>query len=89
VVREINKFSNNVMAQQLFLTLALQADPGRAGHAGGGARAPAALAGARTGDLGAEAGHRQRLGPVARRAGIGAAAGAAAAAGHDSPGWPS
>jgi D-alanyl-D-alanine carboxypeptidase/D-alanyl-D-alanine-endopeptidase (penicillin-binding protein 4) len=29
-VREINKFSNNVMAQQLFLTLALQRDPGRA-----------------------------------------------------------
>jgi D-alanyl-D-alanine carboxypeptidase/D-alanyl-D-alanine-endopeptidase (penicillin-binding protein 4) len=26
-VRDINKFSNNVMAQQLFLTLALQADP--------------------------------------------------------------
>jgi D-alanyl-D-alanine carboxypeptidase/D-alanyl-D-alanine-endopeptidase (penicillin-binding protein 4) len=29
VVREINKFSNNVMAQQLFLTMALQADPQR------------------------------------------------------------
>ena len=29
VVREINKFSNNVMAQQLFLTLALQRDPTR------------------------------------------------------------
>jgi len=28
-VREINKFSNNVMAQQLFLTLALQAAPER------------------------------------------------------------
>ena len=28
-VREINKFSNNVMAQQLFLTLALQQDPAR------------------------------------------------------------
>jgi len=27
-VRDINKFSNNVMAQQLFLTLALQAAPG-------------------------------------------------------------
>jgi D-alanyl-D-alanine carboxypeptidase/D-alanyl-D-alanine-endopeptidase (penicillin-binding protein 4) len=27
VVRDINKFSNNVMAQQLFLTLALQANP--------------------------------------------------------------
>jgi serine-type D-Ala-D-Ala carboxypeptidase/endopeptidase (penicillin-binding protein 4) len=30
VVRDINKFSNNVMAQQLFLTLALQQDPARA-----------------------------------------------------------
>lgn len=29
-VRDINKFSNNVMAQQLFLTLALQARPGQA-----------------------------------------------------------
>lgn len=28
VVREINKFSNNVMAQQLFLTLAAQRNPG-------------------------------------------------------------
>jgi len=30
LVRDINKFSNNVMAQQLFLTLALQATPGQA-----------------------------------------------------------
>ena len=37
VVRDINKFSNNVMAQQLFLTLALQAT----------AAAPATLEGAR------------------------------------------
>jgi D-alanyl-D-alanine carboxypeptidase/D-alanyl-D-alanine-endopeptidase (penicillin-binding protein 4) len=29
IVRDINKFSNNVMAQQLFLTLALQRDPAR------------------------------------------------------------
>ncbi|MFO1291808.1 MAG: D-alanyl-D-alanine carboxypeptidase/D-alanyl-D-alanine-endopeptidase [Rubrivivax sp.] len=29
VVREINKFSNNVMAEQLFLTLAAEAEPGR------------------------------------------------------------
>ncbi|MDO9459101.1 MAG: D-alanyl-D-alanine carboxypeptidase, partial [Alphaproteobacteria bacterium] len=29
VVRDINKFSNNVMAQQLFLTLALARDPGQ------------------------------------------------------------
>ena len=39
VVREINKFSNNVMAQQLFLTLALQRDPSR----------PATVAAARDG----------------------------------------
>ena len=37
VVRDVNKFSNNVMAQQLFLTLALQKDPAR----------PATLAAAR------------------------------------------
>ncbi len=30
LVRDINKFSNNVMAQQLFLTLALQAHPAQA-----------------------------------------------------------
>jgi D-alanyl-D-alanine carboxypeptidase/D-alanyl-D-alanine-endopeptidase (penicillin-binding protein 4) len=30
VVRDINKFSNNTMAQQLFLTLALQASPAQA-----------------------------------------------------------
>lgn len=29
VVRDVNKFSNNVMAQQVFLTLALQSDPSR------------------------------------------------------------
>ena len=28
VVRDINKYSNNVMAQQLFLSLALQRQPG-------------------------------------------------------------
>ncbi|MDO9093034.1 MAG: D-alanyl-D-alanine carboxypeptidase/D-alanyl-D-alanine-endopeptidase [Rubrivivax sp.] len=54
VVRDINKFSNNVMAQQLFLTLALQARRG----------SPATLEGARdtlsrwlaerTGELGAD-----------------------------------
>ncbi len=37
VVRDVNKFSNNVMAQQLFLTLAAQAQPGE----------PATIAGAR------------------------------------------
>jgi D-alanyl-D-alanine carboxypeptidase/D-alanyl-D-alanine-endopeptidase (penicillin-binding protein 4) len=30
VIRDINKFSNNVMARNLFLTLALEADPGAA-----------------------------------------------------------
>ncbi len=29
VVRDVNKFSNNVMAQQVFLSLALQANPGQ------------------------------------------------------------
>ena len=32
VVRDINKFSNNVMAQQLFYTLDLQRHPGPARH---------------------------------------------------------
>ena len=44
VVRDINKFSNNVMAQQLLLTLALAAPPGRAGHARGRPRGAAAMA---------------------------------------------
>jgi D-alanyl-D-alanine carboxypeptidase/D-alanyl-D-alanine-endopeptidase (penicillin-binding protein 4) len=35
VVRDINKFSNNVMAQQLFLTLALQRQPGQPATAEG------------------------------------------------------
>ena len=43
VVRDINKFSNNVMAQQLFLTLGLQR--AAAGHARGRARGAAPLAG--------------------------------------------
>ncbi len=34
VVRDINKFSNNVMAQQLFLTLALQREPAQPASAG-------------------------------------------------------
>ncbi len=33
IVRDINKYSNNVMAQQLLLTLALQAARGHRGHA--------------------------------------------------------
>ena len=53
VVRDINKFSNNVMAQQLFLTLALQAAP-RQPATPDGARATvlraAGLAGARCGE---------------------------------------
>ena len=35
VIRDINKFSNNVMAQQLFLSLSLQAKSGSAGTLGG------------------------------------------------------
>ena len=41
VVRDINKFSNNVMAQQLFLTLALQRQPRQPATADGGARGAA------------------------------------------------
>ena len=43
-IRDINKFSNNVMAQQLFLTLG--ADAARRRHARGGARGAAPVAGA-------------------------------------------
>jgi uncharacterized protein with PQ loop repeat len=65
VVRDINKFSNNVMAQQLFLTLALQAQPGEPATPEGArdtlrrwlVAAPATWA---------RGGDRQRLGPVAR-----------------------
>jgi D-alanyl-D-alanine carboxypeptidase/D-alanyl-D-alanine-endopeptidase (penicillin-binding protein 4) len=63
VVRAINKYSNNVMAQQLFLTLALQAP--RPGNVPAGTARPAATPAAaretlarwladRTGDLGTE-----------------------------------
>ena len=66
VVRDINKLSNNVMAQQLFLTL---------GATQRGAGTPEAardvvrqwLRG-RVGGAGRRGGHRQRLGPVARLA---------------------
>jgi D-alanyl-D-alanine carboxypeptidase/D-alanyl-D-alanine-endopeptidase (penicillin-binding protein 4) len=43
VVRDINKFSNNVMAQQLFLTLPMAASP--AGPVGGGALSSPAASG--------------------------------------------
>ena len=69
VVRDINKFSNNVMAQQLFLTLALQRQRGsrpRAEAAREVLRDWLARAHRRAppGTV-----HRQRLGPVARRRG--------------------
>ncbi len=76
IVRDINKYSNNVMAQQLFLTLSLQ-------QQGGGT-----LEGSREvmrqwwrERIGARrrSGVRQRLGPVARGADHRAATGAAAA----------
>ena len=41
VIRDINKYSNNVMAQQLFLTLSLQARAQLAGAQPGAARPPA------------------------------------------------
>jgi D-alanyl-D-alanine carboxypeptidase/D-alanyl-D-alanine-endopeptidase (penicillin-binding protein 4) len=51
VVRDINKFSNNVMAQQLFLTLARQRQPGLAATAEAAREALKAWAGARMGEL--------------------------------------
>jgi len=49
VVRDINKYSNNVMAQQLFLSLALQAGAAQAGPDGAApAPPPATPEGART-----------------------------------------
>ena len=49
VVRDINKYSNNVMAQQLFLSLALQAGAAQAGPDGAApAPQPATPEGART-----------------------------------------
>jgi serine-type D-Ala-D-Ala carboxypeptidase/endopeptidase (penicillin-binding protein 4) len=50
VVRDINKFSNNVMAQQLFLTLALQPLAGSPGSADGAREALKRWAGERLGD---------------------------------------
>ena len=79
VVRDINKFSNNVMAQQLFLTLGLTQR---------GTGTPEAARDVlnrwldeRFGNDAAGRGDRQRLGPVARHAAVGRAAGAAAAMG--------
>ncbi len=79
VVRDINKFSNNVMAQQLFLTLGLVQR---------GSGTPAAAREVLRGWLDARLGarrsrqrDRQRLGAVARHAAVGAGAGAAAAGG--------
>jgi D-alanyl-D-alanine carboxypeptidase/D-alanyl-D-alanine-endopeptidase (penicillin-binding protein 4) len=55
VVRDINKFSNNLMAQQLFLTLALQANPGMPATPESARDTLARWLAERTGDLGAEA----------------------------------
>ena len=54
VVREINKFSNNVMAQQLFLTLAAQREPGRPASSQGAREGLRRWVTARLGDPGAE-----------------------------------
>ena len=54
VVRDVNKFSNNVMAQQLFLTLAAQAQPGEPATAAGARETLRRWLVARTGELGDE-----------------------------------
>jgi serine-type D-Ala-D-Ala carboxypeptidase/endopeptidase (penicillin-binding protein 4) len=54
VVRDINKFSNNVMAQQLFLTLALQRPPGVPATADGARESMRRWASERLGDAPAE-----------------------------------
>ena len=54
VVRDINKFSNNVMAQQLFLTLAAQAQPGEPATVAGARETLRRWLVARTGELGDE-----------------------------------
>lgn len=53
-VRDINKFSNNVMAQQLFLTLALQRDPTRPATVAAAREAVRAWVAARLGEPGPE-----------------------------------
>ncbi|MBL8332388.1 MAG: D-alanyl-D-alanine carboxypeptidase/D-alanyl-D-alanine-endopeptidase [Rubrivivax sp.] len=53
-VRDINKFSNNVMAQQLFLTLALQREPGRPATPATARDAQRRWVASRLGDPGAE-----------------------------------
>ena len=55
VVRDINKHSNNLMAQQLFLTLALQANPGKPATPESARDTLSAWLAERTGDLGSEA----------------------------------
>ncbi len=55
VVRDINKHSNNLMAQQLFLTLALQANPGVPATPESARDTLSAWLAERTGDLGSEA----------------------------------
>ncbi|MCW5610183.1 MAG: D-alanyl-D-alanine carboxypeptidase/D-alanyl-D-alanine-endopeptidase [Rubrivivax sp.] len=54
LVRDINKFSNNVMAQQLFLTLALQAAPGQPATLQAARESLLAWLVARTGETGDE-----------------------------------
>ena len=84
VIRDINKFSNNVMAQQLFLTLALNQ---RGLGTPDGARAVLQQwLDARYGDAGARHGDRQRIGPIARDTDQRQPAGAAAAGRRGQPG---
>ena len=79
VVRDINKYSNNVMAQQLLLTLALQRPGATRATPEGGREALRQWLVAAPGRVARRRGHRQRLGPVARDAPVCRAAGARAA----------
>ena len=79
VVRDINKYSNNVMAQQLLLTLGLQRNGGLRVAPGGRARGAEAVAARAPGRVARRRDDRQRLRPVARHAPVGRAAGARAA----------
>ncbi len=82
VVRDINKYSNNVMAQQVFLTLGLLRNHKFGRHArdpGRRARSAQAVDARSSGRVAGRCGHRQRLRPVARDTHLRGAAGACAA----------
>ena len=66
IVRDTNKFSNNIMARHLFLTLGAE-DAGPPANSAEGRRRDQQLAGAQ-GNRRAGTGHGERLRPVAHRA---------------------